>query len=246
MDNLDNKFRFQFKKFGLNDSKCAMKIGTDGVLLGAWASVEGNQNILDIGSGSGLISLMMAQRSNANICGIEIDEDAAKQSIENIKCSPWSNRITIINSDFIDWAITNNVVPKYDHIISNPPFFDNGPIAPNTSRALARHCKSLDYNQLLNRSKELLTDDGKISVISPIERENDIIFYSTIEHFFISRVTYVYSKEGGKATRSLWEFSKTKCSTQYSSIAIRNCNNNYSQDYINLTNEFYLNFNQRN
>lgn len=242
MNDLSNKFRFQFKQFGLNDSKCAMKIGTDGVLLGAWANINQAKNILDIGSGSGLITLMVAQRSNANVCGIEIDEDAAKQSVENIKWSPWSNRITIINSDFIAWCTANNEIPKFDHIVSNPPFFNNGPTAPNASRALARHNNSLDYNQLLNLSKELLSEDGKISVISPIDRENDIIFYSTIEHLYIHRITHVYSKEGGKATRILWEFSKRKCSTQHSSIAIRDCNNNYSQDYINLTREFYLNF----
>ncbi len=242
MNDIGNKFRFQFKQFGINDSKCAMKIGTDGVLLGAWANINQTQNILDIGSGSGLISLMMAQRTNANICGIEIDDDAAKQSIENIKYSPWANRITIINSNFIDWAIANNEIYKFDHIISNPPFFNNGPTAPNASRALARHSHSLDYNQLLNLSKDLLAENGKISVISPIERENDIIFYATLENLYISRLTHVNSKEGGKTTRILWEFSKIKCSTDYSTITIRDDKNNYSQEYINLTNEFYLNF----
>lgn len=240
MNNNENKYRFKFKQFGINDSKSAMKIGTDGVLLGAWANIEQSQNILDVGSGSGLISLMIAQRSKANIIGIEIDKSAASQSIENIESSPWANNIKIINSDFIEWATITE--QRFDHIVSNPPFFNNGPIAPNASRAIARHNSSLDYNQLLKHSKRLLTKDGKISIISPIERKDDIIFYSELEQLYISRLTQVYSKVGGKETRLLWEFSNTKKAPEYSSISIRDYNNEFSQEYKLLTNDFYLNF----
>lgn len=236
------KYRFQFKQFGINDSECAMKIGTDGVLLGAWANIENSQKILDVGSGSGLIALMLAQRSNASITGIEIDPLAAKQSIENKNDSPWSNRISIINSDFIEWSSIPHNIAQFDHIVSNPPFFNNGPVAPDESRAIARHCNSLGYEQLIKLSKKLLTNNGKLSIISPIERHNDIIFYSELEQLFISRLTHVHSKEEGKATRLLWEFSKIKSTTEYSTLSIRDTNNNFSQEYINLTNEFYLNF----
>ncbi|MBE6318552.1 MAG: methyltransferase domain-containing protein [Bacteroidales bacterium] len=238
----NDKFRFRFKQFGINDSECAMKIGTDGVLLGAWTNIEQSHNILDVGSGSGLISLMIAQRSSASITGIEIDKCAAKQSIENINDSPWSNRISIINSDFIKWASISHNINKFDHIVSNPPFFNNGPISTFQSRAIARHNNSLGYEQLIKLSKRLLTDDGKLSIISPIERKDDIIFYSELEQMFISRLTNVYSKEGGKITRILWEFSKIKCATEYASLSIRNINNSFSQEYVNLTTEFYLNF----
>ncbi len=239
--NYNNKYRFQFKHFSINDSDCAMKIGTDGVLLGAWADVSASSNVLDIGSGSGLISLMAAQRSNASITGIEIDPLAAKQSIENIKDSHWSNRISIINSDFVVWASMPHNISCFDHIVSNPPFFNNGPVAPNRQRATARHSNSLGYDQLIKLSKKLLTDNGKLSIISPVERQDDIIFYSELEHMFISRLTHVYSRTGGKATRLLWEFSKIKCTTEYTSLSIRETNNNFSQEYINLTTDFYLN-----
>ena len=126
--------------------------------------------------------------------------------------------------------------------MSNPPFFNNGPISTFQSRAIARHKNSLGYEQLIKLSKRLLTDDGKLSIISPIERKDDIIFYSELEQMFISRLTNVYSKEGGKITRILWEFSKIKCATEYASLSIRNINNSFSQEYVNLTTEFYLNF----
>lgn len=234
-----NKFRFQFKHFGINDSECAMKIGTDGVLLGAWADVKLSHNILDIGSGSGLISLMLAQKSNANITGIEIDKNAAKQSIDNINNSPWKNRITIINDDFTQWA---NNLDKFDHIVSNPPFFNNGPIAPSKNRATARHEKILGYDQLIKLSIQLLTDDGKLSIISPYNRKNDIIFYCELSQLYISRITNVYSKEDGKPVRILWEICKNKCPLTQSNISIRNNNNEYSIEYMNLTKDFYLNF----
>lgn len=238
----NNKYRFQFKQFGINDSDCAMKIGTDGVLLGAWANIEQSHNVLDVGSGSGLISLMVAQRSNASITGIEIDPLAANQSIENINSSPWNNRISIINCDFIEWASLPHNSSRFDHIVSNPPFFSNGPTASSAARATARHENSLGYEQLLKLSKKLLSENGKLSIISPIERQDDIIFYSEIEQLPISRLTHIYSKEGKIATRLLWEFSKNKCIINHSSITIRNFNNNFSQEYINLTKEFYLDF----
>ena len=183
--NNNNKYRFQFKQFGINDSECAMKIGTDGVLLGAWANIEQSHSILDVGSGSGLISIMLAQRSDATITGIEIDSFASNQSIENINASPWRNRISVINTDFIVWASMAHNFSQFDHIVSNPPFFNNGPVAPNESRAIARHCNSLGYEQLIKLSKKLLTDNGKLSIISPFERQDDIIFYSELEQIFI-------------------------------------------------------------
>ena len=237
----ENKYRFKFKQFGINDSQCAMKIGTDGVLLGAWCDISTAQKVLDVGSGSGLISLMVAQRCNASITGIEIDPLATKQSIENINNSPWSNRISIFNSDFIKWASSTS--QRFDHIVSNPPFFNCGPNAPSSARATARHEASLGYEQLINYSKLLLTHNGKISFISPIERKDDIIFYCELAHMYISRLTNILSKENGKVNRLLWEITLNKCITQYSEFAIRTIENNYTEDYINLTKDFYLHFN---
>ena len=237
-----NKFRFQFKYFGINDSECAMKIGTDGVLLGAWADVKFSHNILDIGSGSGLISLMLAQQSNANITGIEIDENAVKQSIDNINNSHWKNRITIIHDDFTQWATNLDKCIKFDHIVSNPPFFNNWPIAPSNTRATARHEKSLGYDQLIKLSIQLLTKDGKLSIISPYNRKDYIIFLCELSQLYISRITNIYSKEEGKPVRILWEIRKLKCRSKHTSFAIRDKDNLYTNEYINLTKDFYLNF----
>lgn len=218
-----------------------MKVGTDGVLLGAWCDVENAERVLDVGSGCGLIALMIAQRCEADIRGIEIDTAAAMQSIENINDSIWSNRIGIINEDFVKWANSIDGEKQFDHIVSNPPFFTNGPTAPLTARATARHDESLSYEQLINLSKTLLCDNGKLSMISPIERKDDITFCCELAQMHISRLTTVYSKPGGKASRILWELSKRKCVTQQSSLTIRNAENNFSDEYINLTKDFYLN-----
>lgn len=237
-----NKYRFQFKQFGINDNNCAMKIGTDGVLLGAWADISNTKKVLDIGAGSGLISLMIAQRCNANILGIEIDSFAAVEASENVNQSPWNNQIRIINADFVKWATNNDSITKFDHIISNPPFFNNGPSAPKSARAIARHDNSLGYEVLLRLSSSLLNEDGKISIISPYDRKNDIIFYCDIINLHISRITVVYSKPNSKPVRILWEICKKKCNLTQSNISIRNHNNEYSAEYMNLTKDFYLKF----
>lgn len=241
MVNSEKKYRFEFKQFGVNDRNCAMKVGTDGVLLGAWCDVAIAKRVLDVGSGCGLIALMIAQRSDADIRGIEIDPAAAKQSIENINDSIWSNRISIINEDFVKWANSIDGEMQFDHIVSNPPFFTNGPTAPLTARATARHDESLSYEQLINLSKTLLCDNGKLSMISPIERKDDITFCCELAQMHISRLTMVYSKPGGKPSRILWELNNGKCVTQQSSLTIRNAENNFSDEYINLTKDFYLN-----
>lgn len=241
MVNSEKKYRFQFKQFGVNDCDCAMKVGTDGVLLGAWCDVSKSKQVLDVGSGCGLISLMIAQRCDADILGIEIDLAAAKQSIENITKSHWSKRINIINDDFVKWSNMIASEKQFDHIVSNPPFFSNGPAAPLTARATARHDESLSYEQLIYSSKKLLCNNGKLSMISPIERKDGIIFCCELAQMHISRLTTVYSKSGGKASRIMWELSNGKCVTQQSSLTIRNCENKFSDEYIKLTNDFYLN-----
>lgn len=239
----DKKYSFRFKRFGVNDSDCAMKIGTDGVLLGAWCNVVKSHKVLDVGSGSGLIALMIAQRSEALITGIEIDPSATRQSTENIESSPWGDRIGIVNADFVEWASNETNNHRFDHIVSNPPFFSNGPTAPQSARATARHDDTLGYDQLINLSKRLLTPDGKLSIISPIERKDDIIFHCELAQMHISRLTTVYSKNGGKAVRIMWEIGLEKATTTTSVINIRNSHNQYSSEYIELTKDFYLNFN---
>lgn len=242
MNNQQQKYRFKFKQFGVNDDKCAMKIGTDGVLLGAWCNISSSHDVLDIGSGSGLISLMIAQRCNALITGVEIDSFAVEQSIENINSSPWNDRISIVNNNFIEWAQNESLFEKFDHIVSNPPFFNSGPTAPSSTRAIARHENSLGYEQLIKLSVPLLTSEGKISIISPIERKEDIIYYCELYRLSISHLTLISPKSNTPPNRILWEISKLKLPTVQEHIFIRNESNQYSTEYTALTKDFYLNF----
>ena len=231
---------FRFKQFHIKNEISAMKVGTDGVLLGAWANISSDSKILDIGSGTGLISLMAAQRSEAQIIGVEIDTPAYIESLENIQASPWNNRITIINDDI------NNIVESLlnvSHIISNPPFFENGIVAPDTSRATARHCNTLGFDRLIHISSKVLPMNGKLSFVSPFENKENIIYSASLNKMYISRYTEVYSNPKKKhPIRILWELTKQEERTDTSHIYIRDCNNQYTSEYINLTKDFYLNF----
>lgn len=231
---------FQFKQFSISDKQSAMKIGTDGVLLGAWANVENATSILDIGSGCGLISLMTAQRSNAQITGIEIDVNAVAESRQNIAQSKWSERVSIISGDF-NILTKENMLPIVDHIISNPPFFETGPQAPSSNRAMARHGSTLTYNDIISAAPQLLTPDGKLSIISPVDREGDIVFIAEIKKLHLSRLTKVSAKKGARPVRLLWEFSMTDREFVGDELFIKDINNEYSEKYKELTNDFYLN-----
>ena len=138
---------FRFKQFGVRHEKSAMKVGTDGVLLGAWTNAENAKKVLDIGTGTGLIALMIAQRSKALITGIEIDEDAAEEAYENFVSSPWGDRLRVENSDF---AVFSNICnEKYDVIVSNPPYFVDSLECPDEKRGKARHTSSLSFENLI-------------------------------------------------------------------------------------------------
>lgn len=231
---------FKFKQFHVKNEISAMKVGTDGVLLGAWADFSSSKLILDVGSGTGLISLMAAQRSNSQIIGIEIDPDASKESIENITNSPWKERISIICNDI---TLISDELHGVDHIVSNPPFFENGVLAPDSSRATARHCDTLNFNSLISLAHNVLVLNGKLSFISPYESKENITYIATLNKMFISRYTEVFSNpQKDIPIRILWELTTENIPTKKSKLYIRNIDNQYSTEYINLTKEFYLNF----
>ena len=148
---------FRFKQFVINQENCAMKVGTDGCLLGAWANLETSHMILDIGCGSGLIAIMAAQRCpSATITGVEIEEGASQQARENAEASPWSNRIEIINSDFLSYFPNE----KFDTIVSNPPYFVNSLKCKDSSRTVARHTSTLTFAELMSNAYRLLNTEG--------------------------------------------------------------------------------------
>lgn len=163
---------FQFKQFTVRHDKCAMKVGTDGVLLGAWVPVQNTKRILDVGTGSGLISLQLAQRNpKALITSIEIDPAAAAQAQENIQSSPWNDRMEIICCDFRNY----NPEHKFDLIVSNPPYFVDALKCPDNQRCTARHTSDLNYELLFGHSTHILSEQGIIGIIIPSEVENTVI-----------------------------------------------------------------------
>ncbi|MGL5464298.1 MAG: tRNA1(Val) (adenine(37)-N6)-methyltransferase, partial [Aeromonas veronii] len=155
---------FTFKQFHINHDRCAMKVGTDGILLGAWAPVEQARRVLDIGTGSGLIALMLAQRSRSDcrLDAVELDINAASQARENAAASPWADRVTIIES-----AIQDYQAAPYDLVVSNPPYFVAGQSFSDPARALARHTGALDSHALLAACDRLLSPNGQVALVLP-------------------------------------------------------------------------------
>ncbi len=232
---------FKFKQFTIHQDKCAMKVGTDGVLLGAWANCENAKNILDIGTGTGLIALMLAQRSKTNIDAIEIDEVACRQAKENVGNSLWRERIEIINKSFQNFSkSTNN---KYDLIVSNPPYFQNSLFAPDKKRTDARHNSNLELEDIIDGAKKLLDEEGILSLILPYLEGNMVILKSFEKGLYCIRQTKVLPKPNREPKRLLLEFMKIKKPLIEQEIIIElNKRHEYSEAYKNLTKDFYLAF----
>lgn len=233
------KSSFQFKKFTVYQDRCAMKVGTDGVLLGAWAKAYVKQpKILDIGTGTGLIALMMAQRyPHATIVGIDIDADAVLQARENVAASPFSDRIMINRHD------VTKIINKegYDVIVCNPPYFVDSLLCPGKQRTLARHAVTLNYNSLMNTAKKLLKNDGCMSIIIPLENNNDVLSAAAIEGLFITKVCQIKTTPNKLPKRQLIEIRKTSAEEVYFKEEILEyAPGQRSAWYRELTQEFYL------
>lgn len=230
---------FQFKQFFIQQDKTAMKVGTDGVLLGAWASCENVGKILDVGSGTGLISIMLAQRNaHCEIVGLEIEEDAYNQSVDNVSASPWSDRISILHDSLQKFSEGNN--EKFDLIVSNPPFFSNSEKASNSKRTLARHTDRLSFEDLVFFSEKRLSSEGVFSLIIPIEVSDEFIFLANENKLFLNRKTIVHPNFIRPAKRVLLEFSRTKYPFVENSLTIEIERHIYTEEYIRLTKDFYL------
>ena len=235
---------FKFKQFTVWHDRCAMKIGTDGVLLGAWASQHRvdallPEQILDVGTGTGVIALMLAQRfPKATIRGIELDSDAAKQATENVVASPWSNRISICNSAL---QVFQPDAP-YDLIVSNPPFFIKSLKSGNSARDRARHTDTLPPEALLKFASTYLTPNGKLAVIYPTE-EGNIFKKLAHEHgMHLVRQCAVLPTPAKPVKRLLLEFSPTASALIEETLTIELSRHSYSEAYQKLTQDFYLAF----
>lgn len=235
---------FRFKQFTVWHDRCAMKVGTDGVLLGSWCPLpsRASARVLDIGTGSGLIALMIAQRVQCSIVdAIDIDEDAIKQARYNFEQSPWMDRLCACHSTLQNWKIEKESI-KYDLIVSNPPYFQSSLKNPDQARATARHTDTLSYRELVCHSARLLADDGIFALVLPAEVEEEIILLAKEHHLVPTHITYVHSKPGKAAKRILMAFchAEVACSLQTNNFYIESENSPRSEDYQALTKEFYL------
>ena len=227
---------FRFKQFTVYHDRCAMKVGTDGVLLGAWANVAQAHHILDIGTGTGLIALMLAQRSDALITAIDIDEGAIEQATDNAENSPWASRIRILQQDLCQY----DTEQRFDAIVSNPPYFPNSLKCPDSQRSTARHTDTLDANKLLQKASELLHPEGHFSLVIPADQVSQIQQLGEESGLYLVRHTAVITRPGLPPKRALLEFRKANIACQTDELVIELDRHVYSEDYIALTREFYL------
>lgn len=231
---------FKFKKFTIWHDKCAMKVGTDAVLLGAWANTDKCNNMLDIGTGTGIIALMLAQRSNAIIDAIDIDEDACIQAKENTERSPFSERINITHCSCSEF--TSLVQKKYDLVVSNPPYFVDSLKCPNIKRTMARHTDTLLLSDLIKEALHVLSPSGRIALVLPYERINEIEDIATENSLSIIRQTDVIPIPCAQPKRLLIELSadSTRIKNR-NTLTIEVTRHQYTPEYIALTKDFYLN-----
>lgn len=230
---------FKFKQFTVYHDRCAMKVGTDGVLLGAWANIRDSKTALDIGTGSGLIALMMAQRSNTlSINAIDIDNNAIEQTNENIKQSPFIHRISCLNSSLQELDASSD--KKYDVIVSNPPFFIGSLKSPKQERTTARHTDSLSAEELISISSTLLNKGGRISIIYPFDYKDNLYKIAKENSLFITRIANVHPTPTSLPKRILIEFSNIETPLIESKLIIEKERHVYSDEFTELVKDFYL------
>ena len=233
------KDSFTFKQFVVRQERCAMKVGTDGTLLGAWAEMDRKDGrVLDIGTGTGLMALMMAQRyPEARVTAIDIDEMAVSQADENVKASPFADRIKVLQADVNTFETTE----KFDSIVCNPPFFNNALICPDNLRTQARHTTSLSYQQLMAAAWRLLNDEGVVSLIIPNDFFHQLENEVRLAGFFLTRVYGVRTIYGKPIKRYLMELRKNPHNELIKKdILIEDAPNVRSEWYRELTKDFYI------
>lgn len=236
---------FRFKQFEVDDSGSAMKIGTDGVLLGAWARAADVGNVVDAGTGTGLIALMMAQRyTNVHVTGIEVDACACEDARRNVAVSPWSDRVEIVHGDALEWRRPDNLAGPLC-IVSNPPFFTEQLRSPDSVRALARHGDGFGVETLIAWAAGVMTGAGDtLAFIAPAERDDELQYLFAFNRLSPLRITDVVSREGRQPVRRLYELARDGYSLSpclHETLIIRTHTGEYSPEYISLTGQFYIN-----
>ena len=231
---------FQFKHFTIAQDRCAMKIGTDGVLLGAWASVKNNpDSILDIGAGTGVIALQLAQRtSSKTIDAIEIDENAFEQCTDNFENSPWGDRLYCYHASIQEFV--SEIDETYDLIISNPPFYSEDFKTENFARDTARFTDTLPFEHLAVSATHLLSKNGTFALILPKKEEENFIKIASQNKLYPKRICTVKGTPNSEEKRSLLEFTFHKTEPKLESLIIETTRHNYTSAYKKLVKDFYL------
>ncbi len=229
---------FQFKEFRVHQDKCAMKIGTDGVLLGAWCDINKADSILDIGTGTGLIALMLAQRSDAELIdALEIEPEAYEQAVENFEESPWADRLFCYHVSLQEF--TEEMDEKYDLIISNPPYFQSDEQVEG-KRQLARQTVSLGYNELLRSTSKLLSPSGTANFIIPFAEEERFLMIGAAYGLFPSRITRVKGTLTTAIKRSLIALNLFSGQTSIDELVLEKERHQYTEGYKEMVKDFYL------
>ena len=234
---------FKFKEFTIQQDKSAMKVGTDGVLLGAWCTVDTYpDSILDIGAGTGVIALMLAQRSDAmTIDAVEVDADGYEQTVENFEKSDWGDRLYCYNATFQEFADEiADEEERYDLIVSNPPFYTDDFESENASRNKARFTSSLSFEELIFGISKILSENGIFSTIIPFKEEINFIKMAKEHHLFLNKVCRVQGNKKSEVKRSLLAFSFQETELEETHLIIELARHQYTEDYIQLTKDFYL------
>lgn len=231
---------FQFKQFSIQQDRCAMKVGTDSVLLGAWCPIDHNPfSVLDIGAGTGILSLLLAQRTAANqIDAIEIDEAAYEQCVDNFESSPWDDRLFCYHAGLDEFV--DEPEDEYDLIISNPPFYSEDYKTDNSQRDLARFQDALPFEELVEATSLLLSEYGIFAVVLPFSEEEKFIALAKNLDLFPFKITRVKGTPTTEIKRSLLAFSRSKKNSAIDELVIETSRHQYTEDYISLTKDFYL------
>lgn len=230
---------FQFKEFTVAQDRCAMKIGTDGVLLGAWVTVQNEFSILDLGTGTGVLSLMLAQRSEAEVIdAIEIDGPAYEQAVQNFENSPWGDRLFCYHASLQEFV--EEIDDNYELIISNPPFYTDQHPSENKERTTARFEDAMPFEHLTQAAGKLLTPNGVFAVIIPYKEEQRFVALAMENKLHLNRVCRVKGNENSSIKRSLLEFSFTEKTLQEETLTIELERHVYTEAYQNLVKDFYL------
>jgi len=227
---------FHFKHFSVSQSDTTMKVGTDAMLLGSLVQADDAKSILDIGTGTGVIALMMAQRFHeAQIVGLEIDPNASREASENFQNSRWSNRLSAVNAD----VLKHHFDQAFDFIVSNPPYYENSLLSNDNRTSRAKHAEFLPVDELLNKVASILSENGSFWVIVPFENIHSWVESAKSRDLFLTNSISIIGKEGQGEKRGVLSFGRNLVRIQNSNLVIRDQRNKYTKEYIELTKEFH-------